>query len=75
MSSLSPYKMSASHDNALNGNTHSQQNAESAPQTFVSLLEFVSEIYEVSILRSLSFPNFQLLILLLNDLTFTTERA
>ncbi|KAK1417250.1 hypothetical protein QVD17_26375 [Tagetes erecta] len=46
MSSLSPYKMSASHDNALNGNTHSQQNAESAPQTFVSVLEFVSEIYE-----------------------------
>ncbi|KAI3814618.1 hypothetical protein L1987_14258 [Smallanthus sonchifolius] len=44
--SLSPYKISASHDYALDGNTHSQQNAESAPQTFISLLEFVSEIYE-----------------------------
>ncbi|KAI3802990.1 hypothetical protein L1987_31137 [Smallanthus sonchifolius] len=46
MTSLSPYKMSGSHDHVLSGNTHSQQNAESTPQTFVSLLEFVSEIYE-----------------------------
>ncbi|XP_071686120.1 nuclear pore complex protein NUP205 isoform X2 [Rutidosis leptorrhynchoides] len=42
MVALSPYKMSGSHDHALDN----QQAAESAPQTFVSLLEFVSEIYE-----------------------------
>ncbi|KAK9060723.1 hypothetical protein SSX86_021429 [Deinandra increscens subsp. villosa] len=46
MTTLSPYKMSASHDYVLDGNTNSQQNAESAPKTFVSLLEFVSEVYE-----------------------------
>ncbi|GJX82873.1 hypothetical protein Tco_0332354 [Tanacetum coccineum] len=43
---LSPYKMSGSLDYVLDGNMHSQQAAEPAPQTFVSLLEFVSEIYE-----------------------------
>lgn len=52
MIALSPYKMSGSHDYVLDGNTHSQQSADSAPQTFVSLLEFVSEIYEVSIVFS-----------------------
>ncbi|GKA84110.1 nuclear pore complex protein NUP205 [Tanacetum coccineum] len=46
MTALSPYKMSGSHDYVLDGNMHSQQAAEPAPQTFVSLLEFVSEIYE-----------------------------
>lgn len=50
MTALSPYKMSGSHDYVLDGNMHSQQAAEPAPQTFVSLLEFVSEIYEVSTL-------------------------
>lgn len=50
MTALSPYKMSGSHDYLLDGNMHSQQAAEPAPQTFVSLLEFVSEIYEVSTL-------------------------
>nr|XP_043623465.1 nuclear pore complex protein NUP205 isoform X2 [Erigeron canadensis] len=46
MTVLSPYKMSGSHDFVLDGNKHSQQASESFPQTFVSLLEFVSEIYE-----------------------------
>ncbi|KAL4589768.1 hypothetical protein LXL04_002678 [Taraxacum kok-saghyz] len=47
MTALSPYKMSgSSHDYALDGNVPPQQASESAPQTFVSLLEFVSEIYE-----------------------------
>ncbi|XP_076958818.1 nuclear pore complex protein NUP205-like [Bidens hawaiensis] len=46
MTSLSSYKMSGSLDYVLNGSTNSSQNAEYAPQTFVSLLEFVSEIYE-----------------------------
>ncbi|XP_024980449.1 nuclear pore complex protein NUP205 isoform X1 [Cynara cardunculus var. scolymus] len=46
MTALSPYKMSGSHDYVLDGNMQSQQTTESAPQTFVSLLEFVSEIYE-----------------------------
>ncbi|GJR11915.1 zinc finger, CCHC-type containing protein [Tanacetum coccineum] len=41
---LSPYKMSGSLDYVRN--MHSQQAAEPAPQTFVSLLEFLSEIYE-----------------------------
>lgn len=55
MTALSPYKMSGSHDYALDGSIHSQQAAESAPQTFVSLLEFVSEIYEVSICSHCAF--------------------
>lgn len=46
MAALSPYKLSGSHDYVLDGNTHSQQASEYSPQTFVSLLEFVSEIYE-----------------------------
>ncbi|KAL7600679.1 hypothetical protein Lser_V15G24008 [Lactuca serriola] len=46
MTALSPYKMSGSYDYVLDGNMPPQQVSESAPQTFVSLLEFVSEIYE-----------------------------
>nr|GFD29152.1 nuclear pore complex protein NUP205 [Tanacetum cinerariifolium] len=47
---LSPYKMSGSLDYLLDGNMHSQQAAEPVPQTFVSLIEFVSKVYEVSTL-------------------------
>nr|GFC06201.1 nuclear pore complex protein NUP205 [Tanacetum cinerariifolium] len=38
--------MSGSLDYLLDGNMHSQQAAEPAPQTFVSLIEFVSKVYE-----------------------------
>lgn len=55
MTALSPYKMSGSYDYVLDGNMPPQQVSESAPQTFVSLLEFVSEIYEVNTLSRLFF--------------------
>lgn len=50
MTVLSPYRFAGSHDYVLDGSVHSQQAAEMAPQTFISLLEFVSEIYQVRIL-------------------------
>ncbi|KAM7512709.1 hypothetical protein LguiB_011584 [Lonicera macranthoides] len=46
MTVLSPYRFAGSHDYVLDGSVHSQQAAEIAPQTFISLLEFVSEIYQ-----------------------------
>lgn len=46
MAALSPYRQSSSQDFMVDGGTDSQQAAEKAPQTFVSLLEFVSEIYQ-----------------------------
>lgn len=55
MTALSPYKMSGSYDYVLDGNMPPQQVSESAPQTFVSLLEFISEVYEVTTLSHLKF--------------------
>uniref|UniRef100_A0A5B7BQC9 Nuclear pore complex protein NUP205 n=1 Tax=Davidia involucrata TaxID=16924 RepID=A0A5B7BQC9_DAVIN len=46
MTALSPYRMAGSHDYMHDGGVHSQQATEIAPQPFVSLLEFVSEIYQ-----------------------------
>ena len=46
MSVLSPYRMAGSLDN----NSNSQKTVELGSQPFVSLLEFVSEVYQVSIL-------------------------
>lgn len=50
MTVLSPYRFAGSHDYVLDGSVHSQQATEIAPQTFISLLEFVSEIYQVRLL-------------------------
>lgn len=47
MTVLSPYRISGSNDFILDVSMHSQQASEAAPQPFVSLLEFVSEIYQV----------------------------
>ncbi|KAA8535090.1 hypothetical protein F0562_030093 [Nyssa sinensis] len=46
MTALSPYRMDGSHDYMHDGGVHSQKATEIAPQPFVSLLEFVSEIYQ-----------------------------
>ncbi|KAF3668339.1 Nuclear pore complex protein [Capsicum annuum] len=46
MAALSPYRLSTSHDYAVEGIGHFQKASEPAPQAFVSLLEFVSEIYQ-----------------------------
>lgn len=48
MTALGPYRLSTSHDHTVEGIGHFQKATEPAPQTFVSLLEFVSEIYQVS---------------------------
>lgn len=50
MSVLSPYR-SGSHDRVHEGNLNSQQAIEPASLPFVSLLEFVSEIYQVVMLE------------------------
>ncbi|KAL6992054.1 hypothetical protein U1Q18_010165 [Sarracenia purpurea var. burkii] len=47
MTALSPYRIAGSHDYMHDGSMHSQQATETAPQPFVSLLEFVSEIYQI----------------------------
>lgn len=48
MTALSPYRIAGSLDYMHDSSAHSQQATETAPQPFVSLLEFVSEIYQVS---------------------------
>lgn len=48
MSSLSPYRSAVSHDFTHDSNINSQQATDSGPSPFVSLLEFVSEVYQVS---------------------------
>ena len=49
MSVLSHYRMASSHDFSHDGNLNSQQAIETGSLTFVSLLEFVSQIYQVSL--------------------------
>jgi hypothetical protein len=49
MSVLSHYHVAGSHDFLHDGNLNSQQAVETGSLTFVSLLEFVSEIYQVSL--------------------------
>ncbi|GMN58167.1 hypothetical protein TIFTF001_027267 [Ficus carica] len=46
MSSLSPYRSAVSHDFTHDSNINSQQATDSGPSPFVSLLEFVSEVYQ-----------------------------
>ncbi|KAF3453692.1 hypothetical protein FNV43_RR04133 [Rhamnella rubrinervis] len=46
MSILSPYRSAGSHDFAHDGNLNSQRQPETCPLPFISLLEFVSEVYE-----------------------------
>lgn len=47
MTELSPYRMASSHDHMMDRSMHAEK-TEPAPQAFISLLEFVSEIYQVS---------------------------
>ncbi|KAI5665252.1 hypothetical protein M9H77_24575 [Catharanthus roseus] len=46
MNVLSPYRQAASHDHMVDGSSDSQQATGKLPQSFVSLLEFVTEIYQ-----------------------------
>lgn len=46
MTALSPYRIAGSLDYMHDSGLHSQRATETAPQPFVSLLEFVSEIYQ-----------------------------
>ncbi|RVX10962.1 hypothetical protein CK203_013235 [Vitis vinifera] len=46
MSVLSPYRMVGSHDFMHDNNSNSQKAVEMGSQPFVSLLEFVSEVYQ-----------------------------
>lgn len=46
MTALSPYRVSGSHDYIHDSSMDSRQAAEASPQPFVSLLEFVSVIYQ-----------------------------
>lgn len=49
MSMLIPYRMAGSHDTFADKNLNSEQAVGVGPVPFVSLLEFVSEIYQVSL--------------------------
>lgn len=49
MSMLSHYRMAGSNDFLHDHNVNSQEAVESGSLSFVSLLEFVSEIYQVSL--------------------------
>ncbi|XP_020537054.1 nuclear pore complex protein NUP205 isoform X2 [Jatropha curcas] len=46
MNALNSYRLAASHDFMHDGNLHSQQSIETGSSPFISLLEFVSEIYQ-----------------------------
>lgn len=48
MAMLSPYRSAGSHNQMIEGSSHPQETYEIGLQPFVSLLEFVSEIYRVS---------------------------
>lgn len=48
MSTLSPYRSTVSHDYTHDSSSNYQQVTECGPLPFVSLLEFVSEVYQVS---------------------------
>lgn len=53
MAMLSPYRTAGTHNQIIESNGHPQETYEIALQPFVSLLEFVGEIYQVRILVSL----------------------
>lgn len=55
MNVLSPYRQAASHDHMVDGSSDSQQATGKLPQSFVSLLEFVTEIYQVGLLFNYPF--------------------
>ncbi|KAL0410678.1 UNVERIFIED_CONTAM: Nuclear pore complex protein [Sesamum latifolium] len=46
MAMLSPYRPAATHNQMIEGSGHPQETYETVQQPFVSLLEFVSEIYQ-----------------------------
>lgn len=50
MSVLNSYRLAAMQDFVHDSNLHSQQAIETGPLPFVSLLEFVSEIYQVHLM-------------------------
>lgn len=47
---LSPYRAAATHNQIIEGNGHPQETYEVVRHPFVSLLELLSEIYQVSML-------------------------
>lgn len=51
MSVLSPYRVAGSHDFAQGSSSISQQGTETGPLQFNSILDFVSEIYLVSLTK------------------------
>ncbi|KAG6391132.1 hypothetical protein SASPL_148883 [Salvia splendens] len=53
MAILSPYRAAGTHNQMIESGAHPQETSEIASQPFVSLLEFVSEIYQVYILAPL----------------------
>ena len=51
MSVLSPYRVVGSHDFAQDSNSSSLHGTEMGPLPFNSILDFVSEIYQVSLTK------------------------
>lgn len=47
---LSPYRTAATHNQIIEGSEYPQETNGTAGHPFVSLLEFVSEIYQVGML-------------------------
>lgn len=60
MSVLNSYRIAGSHDFLHDSNLPSQQAIETGPLPFVSLLEFVSEIYQVCLTIHVSFKDVQI---------------
>lgn len=59
MSVLNSYRIAGSHDFVHDSNLPSQQDTEIGPLPFVSLLEFVSEIYQVCFTINVALKEFQ----------------
>lgn len=51
MSMLSPYRVAGSHDFGQDHSSTSLHGNETGPILFVSILDFVSEIYQVSLIK------------------------
>lgn len=50
MNALSPYRLTVPHNHKVDGAADFPQASANLPQPFVSLLEFLSEIYQVPLL-------------------------
>ena len=70
---LSPYRAAGTHNQMIESGAHPQETSEIASQPFVSLLEFVSEIYQVYILAPLLTAHANLVIMFVMEIILLNQ--